>query len=87
MTQGQGFAYLTYTLNPTTELSLITGMTLRLRCASNRKVVAIVALISLIGEYLYISRLRRREGDSKPRYRRRWYGLNSAQVWLTIRPE
>ena len=28
VTQGQGFAYLTYALNPTTKLSLITGMTL-----------------------------------------------------------
>ena len=28
VTQGQGFAYLTYALNPTTRLSLISGMTL-----------------------------------------------------------
>ena len=28
VTQGQGFAYLTYALNPTTKLSLISGMTL-----------------------------------------------------------
>ena len=49
VTQGQGFAYLTYTLNPTTKLSLITGMTLsspvRFEC---EKVVAIVALICLL---------------------------------------
>ena len=37
VTQGQGFAYLTYALNPTTKLSLISGMTLSFNQFPNQR--------------------------------------------------